>query len=175
MHVCGEVNHSGPQTWNQHIWLSCQKRIWSFITNPFRGCCHGNLQEKVGVGHGGGLERQERGASLGGRSRGGKGEGWTREGGKEQTLWKNGTLNEGVDAGDGADGVQPPLPPHTPGGNSHSETTLTRCGQQLFSCCSCLVCSPLQYVWCARCRCSHLYPALVWHLDIHGELLWVKK
>lgn len=96
-------------------------------------------------------------------------------GGKEQTLWKNGALNEGVDAGDGADGVWPPLLPHTPGGNSRSETTLTRCGQQLSSCCSCLVCSPLQYVWCARRKCSHLYPALVWHSDIHVEFLWVKK
>lgn len=57
----GEGNHSLPQILESAHSATCQKHIQTFITNSFtnttssyRGCCHGNLQEKVGVTDGGG-------------------------------------------------------------------------------------------------------------------------
>lgn len=62
--------------------------------------------------------------------------------------------------------------PLTSGGNSHSETTLTRCGQQLSSCCSCLVCFPPQYVWYA---CHGMFSTSLWHSNIYQESYGDKK
>lgn len=73
------------------------------------------------------------------------------------------SINEGVAAGDGAES------PLTAGGNSLSETTLTRCGQQLSSCCFCLICFPPQYVWYA----CHFLSG--WHSKIYLGSYRVKK
>lgn len=58
--------------------------------------------------------------------------------------------------------------------NNYSQTTLTWCGQQLFSCCFCLICFPPQYVWYACHKCSTLVSHLSCQL-LSGIIVWGYK
>lgn len=129
------------------------------------GCCHGSLQEEVGVTG----RRREKCDKLRGRRRRRR-KGFIDERGRRMDLWveksrvcgkKRASMKECKVVTEWTE-----LSPFAPGGNHHSQTRQPRCGRLLSSCCCCLICSPPQYVQdaCHTCFLVFGYHHQLWEI-----------
>lgn len=163
IHSEGGGNHSSPQTWNQHILLPVRNisrlispRHFYNISLLSRGMLSWEIARKSGSdGWRWRQSERQQGEKVWQLRRGSRRRpegkdrhvrGRSRLCGKIKLQWTRGCRwRSGRSSA-------PPPPQSLLEGNNHRRTTLTWCGQQLSSCCFCLICSPPQYVWYACCK-----------------------
>lgn len=153
IHSEGGGNHSSPQTWNQHILLPVRNisrlispRHFYNISLLSRGMLSWEIARKSGSdGWRWRQSERQQGEKVWQLRRGSR----RRPEGKDRHVRGRSRLR-GCRWRSGRSSAPPPQ--SLLEGNNHRRTTLTWCGQQLSSCCFCLICSPPQYVWYACCK-----------------------